>query len=201
MPAPRNSRTRCPNQPWLKREAARNNERGPTSGKLALFFFTPASRRLGRASGSELTATASFLNGLFVIPSAAHDPGDAWRNKRLGGLHIVATTAESRATSCRELQNLGGLPLKTFCHVFLHFLAHGTTLSAWSIDKVPLYRSRKALCITNSQNDYHFSIFVSAQTRAITSRSVMRGLSTVVLASAMPHVAPAKWRISSSNVM
>ena len=40
-------------------------------------------------------------------------------------------------------------------------------LIARSIDKVPLYRSCKALCITNSQNDYHFSIFASAQTRAI----------------------------------
>jgi hypothetical protein len=39
--------------------------------------------------GSALTATASVLNGLFVIPGTAHHLG-CTRRKRLGGLHLVA---------------------------------------------------------------------------------------------------------------
>jgi len=104
MPAAKSSWTRGSNQLWLKLEAAQKTKEGQL-GKLALFFFTPASMLVRSGWGSALTATASVLNGLFVIPGTAHHPGGT-RRKRLGGLNLVATTAEARAT-CSELQYLG----------------------------------------------------------------------------------------------
>ena len=71
--------------------------------KLALLVFTPAPIILGSGFESVVTATASFLNGLFVIPRAGHYLGHSRRNERLGGLRVVAAAAESRATTCREL--------------------------------------------------------------------------------------------------
>ncbi len=56
---------------------------------MALFFFTPAPMLVRSGWGSALTATASVLNGLFVIPGTAHHLG-CTRRKRLGGLHLVA---------------------------------------------------------------------------------------------------------------
>src|SRR5581483_11933781 len=118
------------------------NERGPTCESWPSSLLTPLARRPGlpgQASASELTATASLFDGLFVIPGAAHELGGARRIGCLRGPRIAASAAEARATAGREWQDLGRVPIRTFHHGCLHRLMwprafeHGSQIRSRSL--------------------------------------------------------------------